>query len=193
MWYLGTWISGGLGIVGFTVGFNDVKGLFWPKFFCDSIHCVTDLPRRKLVYHRISSSLVHGYFTNLWDKCQSVFKFFCVGMFGVLFNVLHEQRLKEMDNANTDVLYFMWTDELHTVFTLPYPGQRCTSWRLRVLHVALSWQIPCKGQQTQPYRNRRTPWSRMQLGHLLSIRCAVVVLRDVAQGGTWQGELYGWT
>lgn len=24
----------------------------------------------------------------------------------------------------------MWTDELHNVFTLPYPGQRCSSWRL---------------------------------------------------------------
>ena len=31
MWCLGTWFSGGLGGVRFTVGLNDLKGLFQPK------------------------------------------------------------------------------------------------------------------------------------------------------------------
>jgi len=38
MWCLGTWSSGGLGTVRFVVGL-DLKGLFQPKWFYDSI-CV---------------------------------------------------------------------------------------------------------------------------------------------------------
>ena len=37
MWCLGTWFSGGLGSVRFTVGLDDLKGLFQPKRFCDSL------------------------------------------------------------------------------------------------------------------------------------------------------------
>ena len=37
MWRLGTWFSGGLGSVRFTVGLNDLKGLFQPKFFYGSM------------------------------------------------------------------------------------------------------------------------------------------------------------
>ncbi|KAK4810447.1 LOW QUALITY PROTEIN: hypothetical protein QYF61_004227, partial [Mycteria americana] len=36
-WHLGTWFSGGLGSVRFTVGLDDLKGLFQPIRFCDSI------------------------------------------------------------------------------------------------------------------------------------------------------------
>ena len=38
IWHLGTWFSGGLGSVRFTVGLNVLKGLFQPKWFCDSIN-----------------------------------------------------------------------------------------------------------------------------------------------------------
>ena len=31
MWHLGTWVSGGLGSAGFTVGLEDLKALFQPK------------------------------------------------------------------------------------------------------------------------------------------------------------------
>ncbi|KAK4821772.1 hypothetical protein QYF61_000833 [Mycteria americana] len=34
---LGTWYSGGLGSVRFMVGLDDVKGLFQPIRFCDSL------------------------------------------------------------------------------------------------------------------------------------------------------------
>ena len=37
MWHLGTWFSGGLGSGRFTVGLDDLKGLFQPKQFYDSI------------------------------------------------------------------------------------------------------------------------------------------------------------
>ena len=37
MWHLGTWFSGGLGSVRFMVGPDDLKGLFQPKYFCDSM------------------------------------------------------------------------------------------------------------------------------------------------------------
>jgi len=36
MWRLGTWFSGGLGSVRLTVGL-DLKGLFQPKLFYDSL------------------------------------------------------------------------------------------------------------------------------------------------------------
>jgi len=35
-WRSGTWFSGGLGSVRFTVGLNDLKDLFQPKWFYDS-------------------------------------------------------------------------------------------------------------------------------------------------------------
>lgn len=57
--------------------------------------------------HRINVSPVHGCFAKLQDKYQTMFKFFCVGMFGIIFNILHEQKLKELDNANADVLTIM--------------------------------------------------------------------------------------
>ena len=41
MWHLGTWFSGGLGRVRFTVGLDDLKGLFQPKQFCDSLLAFT--------------------------------------------------------------------------------------------------------------------------------------------------------
>ncbi|KAK4832597.1 hypothetical protein QYF61_024388 [Mycteria americana] len=34
---LGTWFSGGFGSVRFTVGLDDLKGLFQPIRFCDSV------------------------------------------------------------------------------------------------------------------------------------------------------------
>jgi len=34
-WYLGTWFSGGLGSVRFTVGLDDLTGLFQPKWLYD--------------------------------------------------------------------------------------------------------------------------------------------------------------
>ena len=37
MWCLGTWFSGGLGSVRFTVGLDDLKGIFEPKRFYDSL------------------------------------------------------------------------------------------------------------------------------------------------------------
>ena len=37
MWHLGTWFSGGLGSVRFMVGLDDLKGLFQPKRFYDSM------------------------------------------------------------------------------------------------------------------------------------------------------------
>lgn len=37
MWHLGTWVSGGLGVVELMVGANDLKGFFHPKPFFDSI------------------------------------------------------------------------------------------------------------------------------------------------------------
>ena len=37
MWHLGMWFSGGLGSVRVMVGLNDIKGLFQPKLFYDSI------------------------------------------------------------------------------------------------------------------------------------------------------------
>lgn len=36
MWDLGTWVSGGLGSAGGTVGFDGLRGLFQPQLFCDS-------------------------------------------------------------------------------------------------------------------------------------------------------------
>jgi len=37
MWRLGIWFSGGLGSVRFTVGFDNLKGRFQPKWFYDSM------------------------------------------------------------------------------------------------------------------------------------------------------------
>jgi len=37
MRHLLTWFSNGLGSVRFTVGLRDLKGLFQPKWFCDSV------------------------------------------------------------------------------------------------------------------------------------------------------------
>ena len=37
MWCLGTWFSGGLGSVTFKVGLDDLKGLFQPKLFYESM------------------------------------------------------------------------------------------------------------------------------------------------------------
>ena len=37
MWCLGTWFSGGLGSVTLMVGLDDLKGLFQPKRFYDSV------------------------------------------------------------------------------------------------------------------------------------------------------------
>ena len=37
MWCLGTWFTGGLGSAQLTVGLDDLKGLFQPKQFYDSI------------------------------------------------------------------------------------------------------------------------------------------------------------
>ena len=37
MWCLGTWCSGGLGSVRWTVGLDDLKRLFQPQRFCDSM------------------------------------------------------------------------------------------------------------------------------------------------------------
>lgn len=36
MWHSGTWVSGGLGCVGFMIGLNDLRGLCQPKQFYDS-------------------------------------------------------------------------------------------------------------------------------------------------------------
>ena len=37
MWHLGTWFSGGLGSARVMVGLDDLKGLFQPKRFYDSV------------------------------------------------------------------------------------------------------------------------------------------------------------
>ena len=37
MWCLGTWFSGGCGSFRLRVGLDDLKGLFQPKRFCDSV------------------------------------------------------------------------------------------------------------------------------------------------------------
>ena len=37
MWHLGTWFGGGLGSVTLVVGLHDLKGLFQPKWFYDSM------------------------------------------------------------------------------------------------------------------------------------------------------------
>lgn len=37
MWHLGTWSSGGLVSVGFTIGLEDLEGLLQPKRFYDSM------------------------------------------------------------------------------------------------------------------------------------------------------------
>jgi len=37
-WHLGTWFSGGLDSVRLEYGLNDLKGLFQPKLFYDSIY-----------------------------------------------------------------------------------------------------------------------------------------------------------
>ena len=37
MWCLGTWFSGGLGSARLKVGLDDLKGLFQPKQFYDSM------------------------------------------------------------------------------------------------------------------------------------------------------------
>ena len=42
MWRLGTWFSGGLGSVSLTAALNDLKGLFQPKLFCDSMKLFRD-------------------------------------------------------------------------------------------------------------------------------------------------------
>lgn len=39
MWLLGTWISGGSGRVGGIAGCDGLRGLFQPKWFCDSVIC----------------------------------------------------------------------------------------------------------------------------------------------------------
>jgi len=41
MWCLGTWFGNGLGSVRFMVGPDDLKGLFQPKLFYDSIWHMT--------------------------------------------------------------------------------------------------------------------------------------------------------
>jgi len=37
MWHLGTWLSGGLGSVRLMIGINDLKDIFQPKWFYDSM------------------------------------------------------------------------------------------------------------------------------------------------------------
>ena len=43
MWCLGTWFSGGLGSARLTVGLDDLKGLFQPKLFYDSMILYLDI------------------------------------------------------------------------------------------------------------------------------------------------------
>lgn len=82
------------------------------------------------------------------------------------------KRLEGLDNANTNVLNFMWIDKSHS--TLPNPGQR-----MRISHVASPWQTPCKCQQTQALHKLEHPCKKSLLGHLLSFRCFDAVLRDL--------------
>jgi len=60
MWHLGTWFSGGLGSVRFTVGLDDLKGLFQPKLFYDYLRyfpfCLRE--RKLLQIHICSKSAI---------------------------------------------------------------------------------------------------------------------------------------
>ncbi|KAK4828039.1 hypothetical protein QYF61_022816 [Mycteria americana] len=58
---LGTWCSGGLGSVRFMVGLDDLKGLFQPILFCDSVRrwelCVRFLRENKILIDFTGSAL----------------------------------------------------------------------------------------------------------------------------------------
>lgn len=40
MWHFGTWVKGGLGSVGGLVGLDELKGVFQPKLFYNSVFAV---------------------------------------------------------------------------------------------------------------------------------------------------------
>ena len=50
MWHLGTWFSGGVGSARLAVGLGDLKGLFQPKQFYDSMVTDAILTRSTPVY-----------------------------------------------------------------------------------------------------------------------------------------------
>lgn len=142
------------------------RGLVWP-IIRPLLYRLTE---EKLACHRLSFPLVQGSFAVLQYKYQPPFGNFCFKHLGIF--LICTKRLEGLDNANTDVLNFIWTDELHS--TLPYPGQR-----MGISHVALPWQTSCKCQQTQALHKLEDPSTKSQLGHLLSFRCLDVVLRDM--------------
>jgi len=55
VWCLGMWFSGGLGGVRLMVGLNDLKGLFHPKRFYDSLTVITD----QLLFELFFIQLLH--------------------------------------------------------------------------------------------------------------------------------------
>lgn len=85
----------------------------------------------------------------------------------------------EPDNGNI-AFDFMQISEFYIVVTLPNAGPRHTSWRLNVYKQHCLSRRLVNRRKHECCRNRRTSPSKLQLGHLLSIRSIYVMIRDMA-------------